>query len=63
MNQQENILKELHQEVGRALRNKMPPLVIISRDYNHKVYPDEFITIDSFSTIQFCSNTEPTIKQ
>jgi hypothetical protein len=58
MNQKEKDWKEvLHQEVGRALRNKMPPIVFISHDYNHKFFPDEFITIDSFS------DTKPIIKQ
>jgi hypothetical protein len=55
--------KELFQHVGRALRNKTLPIVIISHDYNHKVFPDEYITIDSFSTIKNFSETEPTIKQ
>lgn len=56
------IIKDWNEKLSQ-LRDKMPPIVIISHDYKHKVYPDEFITIDSFSTIQNFSETKPIIKQ
>lgn len=49
--------EKLSQHIG-ALRDKKIPIVFISHEYNHKVFPDEFITVDSFSTIQNFSETK-----